>query len=154
MKIAIGSDHAGYEAKETIQRWLEEMGYEPVDLGTENGESVDYPDFAEEVARYVAEDEGDRRGILVCGTGIGIGIAANKIPGIRAATCHDEFTAKMSRAHNDANVLCLGSRVLAVDRMRPIVEEFLRTEFEGGRHQRRIDKIRRLEREAAKPPPR
>lgn len=150
MKIALGSDHAGYEAKEAIAGWLADLGHEVDDQGTGGDDSVDYPDFAERVARSVAESSVDL-GILVCGTGIGIGIAANKIRGVRAATCHDEFTARMSRAHNDANVLCLGSRVLTAERMRPIVEEWLATGFEGGRHQRRLDKIARLEEEACRP---
>lgn len=149
MKIAVGADHAGFPAKEAIKKWLVEMGHDVVDFGCDSYDSVDYPDFAEKVARFVAEDHHTRRGVLVCGTGIGIGIAANKIAGIRAATCHDEFTARMSRAHNDANVLCMGARVLAVDRMEPIVREFFHTPFDGGRHDTRIEKIARLEREGS-----
>jgi ribose 5-phosphate isomerase B len=142
--IPIGCDHAGYEAKERLRTWLQEKGHETLDMGAHSLDSVDYPDFAEKVARYVAEHPGTR-GILICGTGIGIGIAANKVAGIRAAGCHDELTARLSRCHNDANICCLGARITALSRMESIVEVFLGTAFEGGRHEPRIAKIDRIE---------
>ena len=144
MKVAIGADHAGFELKEYLAQRLRDMGHEVVDKGAHSLESVDYPDFGAAVASAVVDAEVDR-GILVCGTGIGIGIAANKVPGIRAAICTDAFTARMSRAHNDANIVSLGSRVVGAGVAEDIVREFLATEFEGGRHARRVDKIHALE---------
>ncbi len=141
MRIHIASDHAGFELKEAIKKHLAER-IEVIDLGTNSTESVDYPDFAEKLARNLEE-----RGILICGTGIGMSIVANKFPGVRAALCHDEFTAKMSRKHNDANVLVIGSKVVNKDAALKIVDVWLSTEFEGGRHQRRLDKLYKIERE-------
>ena len=144
MKIAIGSDHAGYDLKETIKNYLIEKGYEVIDKGTNSKESVDYPIFGESVAETVAKGEADR-GIVICGTGIGISISANKVKGIRAALCTNEYMARMARKHNDANVLALGARVLGVDLALSIVDVFLNTEFEGGRHERRVHLIENIE---------
>ena len=145
MRIAIGADHAGFGLKEEIRKTLSDLGLSVEDFGTKSSDSVDYPDFAERVARLVAAGEFDR-GILVCGTGIGMAIAANKIPGIRAATVTDVEMARLSREHNDANVLAIGARILERKRALEIVRAFLETPFAGDRHQRRIDKITDLER--------
>ena len=149
MHIAIGSDHAGYDLKVTIQKTVQEWGHEVVDLGSYAGESgVDYPDYARAVAQAVARGEYDC-GILICGTGLGVSITANKVPGVRAALCHETYTAFMSRAHNDANVLCMGARVLGVGVATEVARTWLETPFSGGdRHQRRVDKICAVEREA------
>ena len=144
MKIAIGCDHGGFELKQAVIKFLEANGYEYKDYGTYDTQSCDYPDIAIPVAEAVAAGEFDR-GILICGTGIGIGIAANKVKGIRAACCSDYFSAKYTRMHNDANVLCLGARVIGVGAALELVDVFLNTEFEGGRHQRRVDQIMELE---------
>lgn len=144
MRIALGADHAGFALKEDIKKTLAGLGLTVEDFGTGSTESVDYPDFAERVARGVAGGRFDR-GILVCGTGIGMGIAANKIPGIRAATVTDVEMARLSREHNDANVLAIGGRLLDKKRALEIVRTFLETPFGGDRHQRRIDKIKDLE---------
>ena len=144
MKIAIGSDHAAYGLKAELKRRLSELGHEVEDVGTESEASCDYPDFAELVGRAVGEGRAER-GVLVCGTGIGMSIAANKIPGVRAAVVTDPLTCEMSRKHNDANVFCAGARVLPGARIAELLEGWLRTPFEGGRHQARVDKIRRLE---------
>jgi len=146
MRIAIGSDHRGCMVRGKLIDLVKRLGHEVVDVGTETCDPVDYPDIALLVARKVADQEVDR-GILVCGTGLGMCIAANKIPGIRAAPCHDDLTAEMSRRHNDLNVLCLSADMLGerlIDRM---VEIWLNTPFEGGRHARRVEKIVALERE-------
>jgi ribose 5-phosphate isomerase B len=141
MKIAIASDHAGYGLKEEIRSFLEQRGHHVDDMGAAgHAPSVDYPDFAFEVARTVASGGVDR-GILVCGTGIGMSMAANRIDGIRAALCHDSYTARMCREHNDANVLCLGGRTTGVATALDLVAVFLDTGFEGGRHERRVNKI-------------
>jgi ribose 5-phosphate isomerase B len=145
MKIAIGSDHRGYEAKQRIKALLLEMGMKLVDYGTETGESCDYPDIGFAVAQAVAEREA-ARGILFCGSGIGMSITANKVRGIRAALCHDELTAQMARRHNDANVLCLPADLVGDALMQSIVRVWLETEFEGGRHKRRVDMISDFER--------
>lgn len=145
MRIALGADHAGFHLKDAVKRLLDERRIAYEDFGTVSEESVDYPDFAALVARKVASGEFDR-GILVCGTGIGMAIAANKVPGIRAAPVVDLESARLSRAHNDANVLAVGARVTPPDRMLEIVQAFLDTPFEGGRHQRRLEKIAELER--------
>lgn len=145
-RIALGADHAGYQAKESIKNYLTEAGYNVSDTGTWSGDSVDYPDFAVKVARRVQEGQDDL-GILVCGTGIGMAIAANKIGGIRAAVAHDEMTARMSREHIDANVLALGARVLTEHQIMAVAKAFLDTPFAGGRHQRRVDKISELDQE-------
>ena len=146
MRIALGADHAGVTLKNDIKRLLDARGISYQDFGTNNTDAVDYPDFAADVARHVSNGEFDR-GILVCGSGAGMAMAANKVPGIRAAAVGDEATARLSREHNDANVLTIGERVTPADRARKIVEIFLDTDFHGGRHQRRIDKIAALERE-------
>ena len=144
MRIAIGADHAGFGLKEEIRKALADLGLTVEDMGTTSSDAVDYPDFAEKVARLVAAGQVDR-GILVCGTGIGMAMAANKIPGIRAATVTDVETARLSREHNDANVLAVGGRILDRKRALEIVRAFLETPFAGDRHQRRIDKITNLE---------
>lgn len=144
MKVAIGADHGGFRLKEAIKPVLDSLGVEYKDFGTYSEESVDYPDISAPVAKAVAAGEYDR-GILICGTGIGIGIAANKIPGIRAALCHDTFSAHASREHNNANILTMGERVIGPGLASDIVKIWLTTEFEGGRHERRIAKISALE---------
>ena len=144
MRIALGADHAGYPLKEHLSSFLRDLGHEVRDLGTSSGESVDYPDFAASVARSVASGESER-GILVCGTGVGIAMAANKHPKVRAAPCNDLYTARMARAHNDANVLALGGRVVGEGLAEDIVRTFLETEWEDGRHRRRVEKIHALE---------
>ncbi len=145
MSIAIGSDHAGFELKKEIINYLEEEGIEYKDMGTDNCDSVDYADFGYKVADSVSKGQDDK-GILVCGTGIGMSIAANKVSGIRAALCHDVFSAKATRNHNNSNVLTLGSRVVGVGLALEIVKVWLGEEFDGGRHQKRIDKISEIER--------
>lgn len=147
-KIAIGADHAGFHAKEWIKQFLAAQGYEVDDVGAASEESVDYPDFARQVAERVAAGR-DNIGILLCGTGMGMAIAANKVSGIRAALAHDIMTAHLAREHNDANVLTLGARVLPQEQLVPIVREFLNTAFAGGRHQRRVDKIIEMDKENA-----
>lgn len=140
MKIAIAADHAGFELKEIIKEYLKKSGNEVTDFGTNTTESVDYPDFAVPASRSVASGESDR-GILICGSGQGMAISANKIKGIRAALCNDLHSAKMSRLHNDSNVLAIGGRILSTDIAVEIVKTWLETGFEGGRHQRRVDKM-------------
>ena len=140
MKIAIGNDHAGLEAKQRLRERLARQGHAVTDCGTGAPDSVDYPDFARAVAEAVAGGRAEC-GILVCGTGIGMSITANKVRGVRAAKCNDPYEARMSRAHNDANVLCLGARVLDAAVMDEIVDGFLRTDFEAGRHARRVEKM-------------
>lgn len=144
MKIAIGSDHGGVELKEVIKSFLTENGYDFKDFGTNSNASCDYPDYALPVAEAVVAKEFEL-GILICGTGIGIGIAANKVPGIRAALCSDTFSAHATREHNNANILTLGQRVVGQGLALDIVKTFLTTEFEGNRHQNRIDKISEIE---------
>ena len=144
MKLAIGSDHGGFRLKEAIKTYLLAHDYEVTDFGTESEDSCDYPDFALPVAEAVANGEYDR-GILICGTGIGIGIVANKVKGVRAALCHDTFSAEACRNHNDANILTMGERIVGEGLALKIVETFLNSDFEGGRHQRRVDKIKALE---------
>jgi ribose 5-phosphate isomerase B len=145
MKIAIGSDHRGYQVKARLIELLKRLGHEVCDVGAHSAESIDYPDVAALAGRKIAAGEVER-GILICGSGIGMCIAANKIPGVRAAPCHDDLTAEMSRRHNDLNLLCLSADMLGqalIDRM---VEIWLATPFEGGRHARRVEKIGELER--------
>lgn len=142
--IAIGSDHGGLELKEAIVKALTSRCLDVDDYGTDNGESVDYPDFAEKVAGAVSRGE-IKQGILVCGTGIGMSIVANKFPGVRAALATDEFMAQMAKEHNDANILVLGGRVLAEDKAVKMVNTWLDSSYEGGRHQRRLDKIAQVE---------
>ena len=144
MKVAIGADHGGYRLKEDIKGLLEDLGVDYKDFGTHSTESVDYPDVALPVAQSVADGLFDR-GILICGTGIGIGIVANKVKGIRAALVHDTFSAHASREHNDANILTMGERVIGPGLARDIVTIWLATDFEGGRHERRVEKIMAIE---------
>jgi len=148
MKIAIGADHAGFEAKEHLKRWLAEHGHEAIDLGTQGTASVDYPDFAAKVAKSVVAGDAPL-GLLICGTGIGMSIAANKFAGIRAAHCTDCFQARMARQHNDANVLCLGARVSGLGVMEDTLSSFLNHTFEGQRHAVRVEKIARLDRSSS-----
>lgn len=144
MLVGIGSDHGGFRMKEDIKQFLTEKGFEFRDFGTHSTDSVDYPDISRAVAEAVASAKCDR-GIIICGTGIGVCIAANKVKGVRAALCHDTFSAQMSREHNDANVLTMGERVIGCGLARAIVEKWLTTEFAGGRHARRVCKISELE---------
>ncbi|HZH27217.1 MAG TPA: ribose 5-phosphate isomerase B [Azospirillaceae bacterium] len=138
--IALASDHAGYALKQEIKSFLESAGYPVLDLGAHSTESVDYPDFASAMADAVRTG-GASCGVLICGTGIGISIAANRHPGIRAALCHDVTSARLSRQHNDANVLALGARMVGAEVAKDCVVTFLATPFEGGRHQRRVEKL-------------
>ena len=138
--IAIASDHAGVELKSMLTEELEGLGYEVLDLGTQGKESVDYPDMAAALANAIDAD-GVRRGVLICGSGIGISMAANRHKHVRAAPCHDALSARLAREHNDANVLALGARLIGTETARDCLRTFLATEFEGGRHQRRIDKM-------------
>ena len=147
MKIEIGSDHRGFSVKSKLVELLHRLNQEVVDAGPHSNESVDYPDIATLVASQVSSGAVDR-GILICGTGIGMCIAANKFPGVRAAPCHDDLTAEMSRRHNDLNVLCLSADMLGEKLIDRMVEIWLKTEFEGGRHARRVDKIAEIERGA------
>ena len=144
MKIALGCDHGGFEYKEKVSAYLKDKGYEVVDFGTYSKDSCDYPEFAQAAAEAVAGSV-CRFGIVICSTGIGISIAANKVPGIRCGHCHDTYSAKYTRLHNDANMLALGQKVVGEGLMLEIVETFLQNEFEGGRHRRRIDKITAIE---------
>jgi ribose 5-phosphate isomerase B len=144
MRVAIGADHAGFELKEAVKHTLDELRVSYKDFGTQSDEAVDYPDFAAPVARGVATGRFDR-GILICGTGIGMAMAANKIPGVRAAPVGDLESARLSREHNDANILTLGARITPLDRALDIVRIFVKTDFEGGRHERRVNKIAALE---------
>lgn len=144
MKIAIGSDHGGFELKEIVKKELESQNIEFMDFGTNNNESVDYPDYGKKVAEKVAEGEFDR-GIVICGTGIGISIAANKVKGIRCALCGDTYSAKMAMEHNNSNVLALGARVIGIDLAKEIVDTWLKASFQGGRHERRVNKIMMIE---------
>ena len=148
MKIGIGNDHAGTELKLAIINHLEELGIEYVDYGVGVGEAIDYPVAAERVCREVVSGTVDRA-ILICGTGIGISIAANKVKGIRACACSDSFSAKYTRLHNDANALCLGARVIGAGLACELVDLFLTTEFEGGRPQRRVDLITEMEKQGS-----
>lgn len=146
MRIAIGTDHRGFAIRAKVIELVRRLGHEAIDVGTFSPDAVDYPDIAADVALKVSHGEADR-GILVCGTGLGMCIAANKVPGVRAAPCHDDITAELSRRHNDSNVLCLSADLLGerlIDRM---IEIWLTAKFEGGRHARRVDKITELERQ-------
>ena len=146
MKIAIGSDHAGFYLKQDLIKYLEEKNIEVKDMGPFDDNRVDYPDYGHAVGHEVIDNKMDF-GIVICGSGIGISISANKVKGIRAACVSETFSARMSRAHNNANVLCLGARVIGTEVCKMIVEEFAKTQFEGGRHQRRVDKICKIEEE-------
>lgn len=144
MKLAIGCDHGGFELKEAVRAYLEERQIPYEDFGTYSTDSVDYAPIAAKAARYVASGQADC-GVLICSTGIGISIAANKVKGIRAALCTNEFCAEMTRRHNNANILCMGGKVVDSATARKLVDIFLNTPFEGGRHQRRIDQIAQIE---------
>ena len=150
MKIAIGADHAGFEEKEKIKKTLDGLGVEYTDMGTNSTESVDYPDYAQKVGEAVADGEYDR-GILVCGSGPGMAIAANKVPGIRAAVAWNEEIARLSRQHNDANVLALAARYIPDEEQEKIVKAWLETGFDGGRHERRVEKIEQIEKDDLEP---
>lgn len=144
MKIAIGSDHGGLDLKEAVISVLKELNLEFEDMGTHDRSSCDYPDYAEKVAAAVASGAFEQ-GILICGTGIGMSIAANKVPGIRAALCNEIFSAKMARNHNDANILCIGARVVGPGVAQEIVKAYFTSGFEGGRHARRVEKLNALD---------
>ncbi|MCE5194737.1 MAG: ribose 5-phosphate isomerase B [Nitrospiraceae bacterium] len=144
MIVAIGSDHAGIELKKHIISLLQELKVQSVDLGTDTPQSVDYPDYGEKVAKEVVSGRAER-GILICGTGVGMSIVANKFAGIRAALCNDLFTARMSRQHNNANILVIGGRIVGIDLAKEIVRIWMNTEFEGGRHASRLVKIKNIE---------
>jgi ribose 5-phosphate isomerase B len=144
LKIALGSDHVGVDLKRVIEEFLEEKGIEYNDFGPFSNDRVDYPDFALSVSKAVVSGQYDR-GILICGTGVGISIAANKVDGIRAVVCSEPYSAFLSRQHNDTNVLALGARVIGDEMAKMIVDQWINAEFEGGRHQRRIDKIASIE---------
>lgn len=146
MKVAIASDHAGFRLKEQLKKTLDELALDYEDLGTFDETSVDYPDYGVKVAKGVADGTFDR-GVLVCGTGLGMAITANKVKGIRAITAHDVFSARMSRMHNDANVLTMGERVIGEGVAADVLKVWLTTEFEGGRHARRLDKVHHIEQE-------
>lgn len=146
MKIAVGSDHRGYQVKCKILGQIADLGHVPLDFGPQSDESVDYPEVGARVAKALSLGEIDR-GILICGTGIGMCIVANKFPGVRAASCHDDLTAEMSRRHNDANILCLSADLLGERLVTRMVEIWLKTAFEGGRHTRRLEKITQYEQE-------
>lgn len=140
MKYYIATDHAGFAIKENVKKMVEDLGHEIIDLGPDSADRVDYPDFAHKLAKAVLEDT-ESCGILICGTGIGMSLAANKHEGIRAALCHDAYTAEMARAHNDANVLCFGERVVGMGVIESILKAWSTTAFEGGRHANRVAKI-------------
>ena len=144
MKIAIASDHGGFALKQQIMNYLEELGHEYKDFGCFSEESMDYPDIAFPTAKAVASGE-YQRGILICGTGIGVSICANKVKGIRCALCGDVLSAELTRQHNDSNMLAMGGRIIGVETAKAITQSWLETEFTGGRHQRRIDKISEYE---------
>lgn len=149
MKIALGADHAGFELKQLLKEHIEKSGHQVKDLGTHAPDSVDYPDYAREVAHDVARHDSDF-GVLVCGSGVGMSITANKVAGIRAANVGSEQAARLSREHNNANVLALGARVIRDADALKIVDAFINTPFAGGRHERRVDKIAQIEREEKK----
>lgn len=144
MRIAIGSDHKGYRLKEQLKGWLSELGFEVLDMGTSSEERVDYPDFGVAVGRAVASGEADS-GVVICASGIGMSVTVNKIPGIRGALCRNTYDARMARSHNNGNVLCLGAQVVTPDDAKEIMQVWLTEPYEGGCHQRRLDKIRALE---------
>ena len=146
MKIAIAADHGGFELKDSMVEYIKSLGNEVVDLGTNSADSVDYPDYAKKVCEEIQKGN-SHLGILICGTGIGMSLAANKFEGIRAACVSDVYSAKMSRNHNNANVLCFGARVIGDEVAKLIIKTFLENEFEAGRHQRRVDKIMAFEKE-------
>jgi ribose 5-phosphate isomerase B len=143
-RVAIGSDHAGFKLKEALIRHLRSKGIDAVDVGTHSTETVDYPDYGEKVARMISQGK-LKEGILICGTGVGMSMTANKFPGVRAAVVSNPFTAKSSRQHNDANILCLGERITDEATAKELLDIWLNEPFEGGRHQKRVDKIKELD---------
>ncbi|MBQ6487949.1 MAG: ribose 5-phosphate isomerase B [Solobacterium sp.] len=145
MKIGIANDHTAVEMKKEVTAYLESLGHEVVNFGTDSTESTDYPIWGEKVANAVASGEVEK-GIAICGTGLGISLACNKVHGIRAAVCSEPYTAKYGRLHNDCNILCFGARVIGIEMAKMMLDAFLTTEFEGGRHQRRVDEIMDIER--------
>ncbi len=149
MKIGIANDHASVEMKQQVVVYLKEKGYDVVNYGTDSTESCDYPVYGEKIGHAVVSGEVDF-GIAICGTGLGISLAANKVHGIRAAVCSEPYTARLSRQHNNANILAFGSRVIGIELAKMIIDEFLGAEFEGGRHQRRVDMIMDVERRESK----
>ncbi len=148
MKIAIGNDHAALEMKREIMAYLQELGYEVINYGTDTSDSCNYPDYGEKVGRAVVDGEADC-GVLICGTGVGISIAANKIPGVRAAVCSDTTTARLVKEHNNANIIAFGARIVGIEVAKDIVKTYLEAEFQGGRHQTRIDMIHAIEQKNA-----
>ena len=144
MKIGIGNDHAALEMKNQVMEYLEEKGYEVINYGTNTPESCNYPEFGEKVGRAVVSGEVDC-GILICGTGVGISLAANKVKGVRAVVCSEPYSAKLSRQHNNTNILAFGARVIGIELAKMIIDEWLSAEFEGGRHQTRVDMITAIE---------
>ena len=144
MKIALANDHSAVDMKKEILAHLEEKGYQVIDIGTNSPESCDYPVFGERAGKMVASGEADL-GILICGTGVGISLAANKVKGVRACVCSEPYSAKLSRMHNDTNILAFGARVVGTELAKMIVDEWLAAEFEGGRHKRRVDMIMEIE---------
>lgn len=148
MKIAIASDHRGTEVKKRVVQQLADLGQEVVDLGPEGSQSVDYPDYAAKVAKAITQNEVDR-GILICGSGIGMSIAANRFAGVRAALCHDEFNAEICRRHNDANIMCMSADLLSEQLVARMVDVWVKTQFEGGRHSRRLEKLEEYARQAS-----
>ncbi len=144
MKFYIATDHAGYNIKDFVKEYITSLGHEIIDLGPDISKRVDYPDFGRKCAEAVRDDKGSY-GIVICGTGIGISISANKIPGIRAALCHDAYTAAMARAHNDAQILAFGERVVGKGVIESMIDAFINTEFEGGRHAGRVEKINAID---------
>jgi ribose 5-phosphate isomerase B len=140
MRIALSADHAGYELKDQLAAWLAELGHDVIDLGTNSGESVDYPEYGARLARAVASGDADR-GVTVCGSGIGIAIAANRNPGCRCAQVNEPLSASLARSHNDCNAIALGARLIGFDMAKACVSAFLSTDFEGGRHQHRVDQL-------------
>lgn len=145
MKLALAADHAGYELKQTLIEYVKQLGHEPLDLGTDSTQSVDYPDFAEKLGRAIQEGRAER-GILVCGSGVGAAVAANKLKGVRAGLCHDTYSAHQSVEHDDVNVLALGARIIGIELAKELVDAFLAAEFSGEeRHRRRLAKVQALE---------
>ena len=144
MKIGIGNDHSAVEMKQEVAQFLQQLGYEVVNYGTDSKASCHYPVYGEKVARAVAAGEVDL-GILICGTGVGISLAANKVKGIRAVVCSEPYSARLSKQHNNTNILCFGARVIGIEMAKMIIEEWLNAEFEGGRHQERVDMIMAIE---------
>jgi ribose 5-phosphate isomerase B len=144
MKIGIANDHSAVDMKNEITAYLKSQGYDVINFGTDTNESVDYPIYGEKVANAVASGEVDR-GVAICGTGVGIGLACNKVRGIRACTCSEPYSAEYSRRHNNANIITFGARVIGIETAKQIVDVFMKTEFEGGRHQRRVDEITDIE---------